>query len=381
MSLSFGSLPSGVRVVGTTQQATVWLLDNDEDLTPAFSSSGTSRSTTVGSYFSFTRPSASGGNGSLRYSVSGSCAGLTATSSSVSGQPTSSGQCGITWTVRDADGDTDTYALQVSVAADTTPTFSSSGTSRSTTVGSYFSFTRPSASGGNGSLRYSVSGSCAGLTATSSSVSGQPTSSGQCGITWTVRDADGDTDTYALQVSVAADSAPAFSSSGTSRSTTVGSYFSFTRPSASGGNGSLRYSVSGSCAGLTATSSSVSGQPTSSGQCGITWTVRDADGDTDTYALQVSVAADTTPTFSSSGTSRSTTVGSYFSFTRPSASGGNGSLRYSVSGSCAGLRATSSSVSGQPTSPGQCGITWTVRDSDGDTDTFALQLSVHSPGS
>ena len=375
VSLSFGTLPPGV-VVGTTRQATVTLRDDDADTRPVFSPSGIARDAIVGYYFSFTRPSASGGNGTLRYSVSGSCAGLTVTSSSVSGRPSTSGQCGITWTVRDADGDSDSYLLQISVAADTAPSFASSGMSRDALTGQYFSFTRPSASGGNGTLRYSVSGSCAGLTATASSVSGRPSASGRCGIKWTVRDTDGDSDTYLLQLNVVADTAPSFASSGTSRDALTGQYFSFTRPSASGGNGTLRYSVSGSCAGLTVTSSSVSGRPSASGQCGITWTVRDSDGDTDTYSLQISVAADTTPAFASSGASRSATVGQYFSFTRPSASGGNGTLRYSVSGSCSGLTVTASSVSGAPSKAGACGITWTVRDTDGDIDTYSLQLNV-----
>ena len=350
------------------------------DTSPTFSSSGTSRSVIAGQYFSFSRPSASGGNSPLRYSVSGSCAGLTVTTSSVSGSPRSAGRCGITWTVRDTDGDTDTHSLQISVAADTSPTFSSSGTSRSVIAGQYFSFSRPSASGGNSPLRYSVSGSCSGLTVTTSSVSGSPRSAGRCGISWTVRDTDGDTDTYSLQISVAADRSPTFSSSGTSRSAITGQYFSFSRPSASGGNSPLRYSVSGSCSGLTVTTSSVSGSPRSASRCGITWTVRDTDGDTDTYSLQISVAADTSPTFSSSGASRSAIVGRYFSFTRPSARGGNSPLRYSVSGSCAGLTVTTSSVSGSPRSTGQCGITWTVRDTDGDTATYSLQLSVRQRG-
>ncbi|MXX41058.1 MAG: fibronectin type III domain-containing protein, partial [Gemmatimonadetes bacterium] len=288
VSLSFGTLPVGV-VAGTPRQATVTLRDEDADTVPVFSPSGTARDALVGRYFSFTRPAASGGNGALTYSVRGSCAGLTVTATSVSGQPSKAGQCGITWTVRDTDGDSDTYSLQIAVAADTAPSFASSGTTRSAIVGQYFSFTRPAASGGNGSLRYSVSGSCAGLTVTASSASGSPSSSGSCVIKWTVRDSDGDSDTYSLQIAVAADTAPAFASSGTTRSATVGSYFSFTRPAASGGNGSLRYSVSGSCAGLTVTASSASGAPSSSGQCGITWTVRDSDGDTDTYSLQLNV--------------------------------------------------------------------------------------------
>ena len=334
----------------------------------------------VGQYFSFTRPSASGGNAPLTYSVSGSCDGLTANSSSVSGSPSSTGQCGISWTVTDNDGDTDTFSLQVSVrpASALMPVFNPSSASESATVGQYFSFTRPAASGGNAPLTYSVSGSCDGLIANSSSISGSPSSTGACTITWTVTDNDGDTDTYELEINVgsASDPMPSFSSSGTSKSATVGQYFSFTRPSASGGNAPLTYSVSGSCAGLTATSSSVSGSPSSTGQCGFTWTVTDNDGDTDTYSLQISVSADTSPSFSSSGTSKSATEGQYFSFTRPSASGGNAPLTYSVSGSCAGLTATSSSVSGSPSSTGQCGFTWTVTDNDGDTDTYSLQISV-----
>ena len=366
--------------VGTPTTATVTLRDND-DTSPLFSPSGISKSATVGQYFSFTRPAASGGNAPLTYSVSSTCSDdLPATSSSVSGSPSSTGQCGISWTVTDTDGDTDTYALQITVgsASDPMPLFSPSGISKSAIAGQYFSFTRPAASGGNTPLSYSVSGSCAGLTATSSSVSGSPSSTGQCGFTWTVTDADDDTDTYSLQITVDDDTSPLFSSSDASRSAIVGQYFSFTRPAASGGNAPLSYSVSGSCAGLTATSSSVSGSPSSTGQCGFTWTVRDHDGDTDTYALQISVrsASDPMPSFASSGTSRSATVGQYFSFSRPSASGGNAPLSYSVSGSCAGLTATSSSVSGSPSSTGQCGFTWTVSDHAGDTDTYSLQVSV-----
>ena len=138
VSLSFGTLPAGV-VVGTTRQATVTLGDDDADTKPVFSPSGTARDAIVGHYFSFTRPAATGGNGALTYSVSGTCAGLTGTASSVSGQPSKAGQCGITWTVRDTDGDTDTYALQIAVAADTAPSFASSGTSRSALVGQYCS--------------------------------------------------------------------------------------------------------------------------------------------------------------------------------------------------------------------------------------------------
>ena len=376
VSLSFGKLPAGVVAKGTTRQATVTLLDDDEDTSPVFVPSSGTEDALVGSYFSFTRPSASGGNGSLSYSASGSCPGLNVTDSSVSGQPSTAGQCGISWTATDTDGDKATYSLQISVYADTSPVFVPSSGTEDALVGHYFSFTRPSASGGNGSLSYSVSGTCPGLSVTVSSVSGQPSTAGQCGISWTATDTDGDKATYSLQISVYADTSPVFVPSSGTEDALVGHYFSFTRPSASGGNGSLSYSVSGTCPGLSVTASSVSGQPSTAGQCGISWTATDTDGDKATYSLQISVYADTSPSFASSGTSRSAIVGQYFSFTRPSASGGNGSLSYSVSGTCPGLSVTTSSVSGQPSSSGQCGITWTVRDSDGDTDTYSLQISV-----
>ena len=375
VTLSFGPLLSGV-VAGTTRQATVTLLDNDADLMPAFAASGASRTAVIGQYFSFTRPSASGGNAPLRYSGSGACSGLAVRASSVSGVPNVIGPCRITWTVTDSDGDTDTYSLQISVAADTEPTFASLSTSRSVVAGQSFSFSRPSASGGNAPLTYSVRGSCPGLAVTASSVSGSPSTAGEYAITWTVRDTDGDTDTYSLQVTVTADTEPSFASSSTARAAIAGQPFSFTRPSASGGNAPLTYSVRGSCPGLAVTASSVSGSPSSAGEYAITWTVTDADDDTDIYSLQVTVAADTEPSFASSSAARAAIAGQPFSFTRPSASGGNAPLTYSVRGSCPGLAVTASSVSGSPSSAGEYAITWTVTDADDDTDIYSLQVTV-----
>ena len=59
------------------------------------------------------------------------------------------------------------------------------------------------------------------------------------------------------------------------------------------------------------------------------------DGDTDTFTLRVNISAapppDLTPSFSGTGTSRTATVGTSFSYSRPNASGGDGTLTYAVS--------------------------------------------------
>ena len=376
VTVSFGSLPSGVSAVGTTRQATVTLRDNDEDTEPMFDPSSGSEAAIVGVDFNFPRPDAEEGNAPLSYSVISTCTDFTVTSSSVRGTPSSTGQCGITWTVTDADGDTDTYTLQISVAADTEPMFDPSSGSEAAIVGVDFNFPRPDAEEGNAPLSYSVSSTCTDLTVTDSSVRGTPSSTGQCGITWTVTDADGDTDTYALQISVAADTEPMFDPSSGSEAAIVGVDFNFPRPDAEEGNAPLSYSVISTCTDLTVTDSSVRGTPSSTGQCGITWTVTDADGDTDTYTLQISVYADTEPVFDPSSGSEAAIVGVDFNFPRPDAEEGNAPLSYSVISTCTDLTVTDSSVRGTPSSTGQCGITWTVTDADGDTDTYALQISV-----
>ena len=155
--LTFGSLPADVVAVGTTRQAMVRLRDDDADLIPLFPSSGTSQAAIVGQEFNFTRPDATGGNPPLTYAVSSTCPdALAATDSAVSGTPSTVGQCGMTWTVRDADGDPDTYALQISVAADTEPALAAID-DQTFTVGTPKIVALPSAAGGNPPYTYALS--------------------------------------------------------------------------------------------------------------------------------------------------------------------------------------------------------------------------------
>ncbi len=91
------------------------------------------------------------------------------------------------------------------------------------------------------------------------------------------------------------DSQPSFGTATVSNRTyTVGTAISaLTLPAASGGNGTLTYSLSPAVAGLTFSSATrrLTGTPTTAGSYPMTYTVRDADGDTATLRFTITVQA------------------------------------------------------------------------------------------
>ncbi len=99
--------------------------------------------------------------------------------------------------------------------------------------------------------------------------------------------------------------------------------------------------------------------------------------DLPTEAVQ---AADTSPSFGTATVSNTTyTVGTAISaLTLPAASGGDGSLTYSLSPSVPGLsfNATTRVLAGTPTNAGSYGMTYTVRDADGDIATLNFVVTV-----
>ena len=374
-----------------------------------------------------TLPSATGGNGTLSYSISPALpAGLTFTAATrvLSGTPSaSSASATYTYTVSDGDGNTastdeDTITFTIEVAAavtDTAPVFADNASiaNQSLTQNTPMSdLTLPEATGGNGSLSYSISPALpAGLSFNTGTrtLSGTPTgTSASTTYTYTVSDGDGNTadsdeDTLTFTITVTAavtDTAPVFADNASiaNQSLTQNSAMTVvTLPSATGGNGTLSYAITPALpAGLTFNASSrvLSGTPTgTSVSATYTYTVSDGDNntaatdeDTLTFTIVVAAEPDTAPAFADNASiaDQSLTQNSAMTLlTLPAATGGNGALSYSISPSLpAGLTFNASSrvLSGTPTgTSASATYTYTVSDADSntaDTDKDTLTFTI-----
>ena len=161
-----------------------------------------------------------------------------------------------------ASTDKDTLTFTIVVAAeDTAPSFADNASiaNQSLTQNSAMTdLTLPAATGGNGTLSYSLSPALpAGLTFTASTrvLSGTPTGTkASTTYTYTVTDGDNntastdkDTLTFTIVVAAEADTAPAFADNASiaNQSLTQNTAMTdLTLPAATGGNGTLSYSIS-----------------------------------------------------------------------------------------------------------------------------------------
>ena len=340
----------------------------------------------------FTVPAATGGNAPLSYSASGLPAGVSMSSArSVSGTPTSHGSGTATVTVTDDDGDTDTLEFDWTVAEDLVPDFGTATVSYKSWVqnSAIAAFTVPAATGGDGTLSYTISGLPAGLSMSASrEVTGTPTASGVGNATVTVTDADGDTDTLSFGWSVGADRMPSYGDTTMADRTWKQNAAIATLyiPIPTSGNYPLTYSATGLPAGVSVTGTrAISGTPTSHGSGTATVTVTDNDGDTASLDFDWTVEEDLAPSFGSASIAdQSWTLRSRIApVDVPAATGGDGTLRYSASGLPSGLYLTFSTrrIQGIPSgSDADSGTaTVTVRDADGDTDTLTFDWTVEDP--
>ena len=159
----------------------------------------------------------------------------------------------------------------------------------------------------------------------------------------------------------------------------------FTLPEATGGDGALTYSLSPALpAGVTRNSSTrrVSGTPTGTlTKTEYTWTVSDADGDTATRTFNITIDPDLMPTFGASVPDKSWRQNTAITaFTLPAATGGDGTLTYSLSPALptgVTLNTATRRVSGTPTvTMAETTYTWKVTDADGDTDTETFTITI-----
>ena len=100
-----------------------WSIADGEDTSPVLDSQPGNQTYTVGTAIdALTLPEASGGNGTLAYSLSPNVPGLmfNATARQLTGTPSTAGTHAMTYTVTDEDGDTDTLSFTITVNTGTT---------------------------------------------------------------------------------------------------------------------------------------------------------------------------------------------------------------------------------------------------------------------
>ena len=360
---------------------------------PAFSVSEFSIDGTVGVSLSTTLPAATGGTGTLTYSLASPPQGLSfnAATRVLSGSPEASGAPIVTYTVTDANGNTDALDVQFDIAAapvvtpDRSPAFSAQSHACSGTAGAALSCTLPAATGGDGTLAYSLASPPQNLvfTAATRLLSGTPAAAGTSSLTYTATDGDGDAATMTVTLTIAsADRTPSFSASTHSCYGTVNEALSCTLPAATGGDGTLTYTVARKPQGVVFASAtrSLSGTPRAAGNSSHTYTATDSDGDSATMTVRIviSAAPESNPAFSVTEFSIDATVGVSLSMTLPSATGGTGTLTYSLASPPQGLsfNAATRVLSGSPDASGAPTVTYTVTDANGNTDALDIQFDI-----
>ena len=202
------------RLAGSTTPTTGG--GTDGDATPAFPAMGGpgDQAYTVDVPIdALTLPAASGGDGELGYGLTPQVPGLSfdAATRQLTGTPTAAGTHAMSYTVTDEDGDTDTFHFTIAVqeppVVDPSPAFPATGGpgNQTYTVGmAIAALTLPAATGGDGALTYSLTPNVPGLSFDDAmrELTGTPTAAGAYSMTYTVTDADGDTDTIGFTITV-----------------------------------------------------------------------------------------------------------------------------------------------------------------------------------
>ena len=248
--------------------------------------------------------------------------------------------------------------------------------------------TLPEASGGNGTLSYSLTPSVPGLTfdATTRRLTGAPTTAVTYDMTYTVTDEDGDTDTLGFTIAVNVDASAGGSLGDCYPGLLVGIGQSCTYPGTTDEfsvNARGRGSFLGRLAGIRIriNNETINGRIydfAASHQGDGVWRIDRIAGSTEP---PTGAGTNTPPSFAagSGPGNRAYTVGTAIeTLTLPAASGGDGTLSYSLSPDVPGLTfdASARQLSGTPTAAGSYSMTYTVTDEDGDTDSLAFSITV-----
>jgi hypothetical protein len=345
-----------------------------------------------------------GGDEPLTYSVAGLPPGLMFNDETqvVSGEPTVSGTATyeVTYTVTDSDAqdaDSDTLTFWIAVQDNLMPSFGDDAIEVPTyTVGVAIEpLMLPAAMGGDEPLTYSVAGLPPGLMFNDETqvVSGEPTVSGTATyeVTYTVTDSDAqdaDSDTLTFWIAVQDNLMPSFGDDAIEVPTyTVGVAIEpLELPAATGGDEPLTYSVAGLPEGLAFDAATVSGAPAEAGDFPVTYTVTDANGDTDSLEFTITVQPpdQMAVSFAQDIENQSYRVDVVIEpLELPEAVTGDGVLSYTLGSEVpAGLTFDDATrmLSGTPTAVGAYPMTYMATDVDGDEASLTFTITVAANG-
>ena len=257
-----------------------------------------------------TLPEASGGNGTLAYSLSPNVPGLSfnATMRQLTGTPSTAGTYAMTYTVTDEDADTDTLSFTITVNADSSGTATGGECYVSLLVSIGQSCTYPGTTDafsvnvrGRGSFLTFLAG--IRIRINNQTISGRVydlLAVHQGDGVWRIDRIAGSTVAPATPPTTGGggmepqDTSPSFAAdAGPGNQTyTVGTAIAtLTLPEASGGDGTLTYSLTPSVPELTfdAMTRQLTGTPSTAASYSMTYTVTDEDGDTDTLSFAITV--------------------------------------------------------------------------------------------
>ena len=344
-----------------------------------------------GTSYTITLPEANYGEGTKTYTLTGLPAGMSfnANTRKVTGEPTATtGTYTVTYSVTDTTGTaTKTAIYRVTNPplewADTNPTL---GTPTLENGTAYTSSAMPAVTAGTSPYSYTMTGLPAGLSFNSTTrvVSGTPSSSGSSVLTYTASDAGGSSLELTATWTVGSQELSLGNATLNAQSLTKGTAVSIDLSSIVPVTGvpPYAYSMTGLPAGLSFNTSTrvVSGTPTTTGNYSVGFVVSDALNRNQSLSALWSVS---NPALSfANGAALNipqlTQDSAMTSQTMPAASGGTGTITYSMTDLPAGLSFNASTrvLSGTPTSTGTTTVTYTATDSASATISLTQSVTV-----
>ena len=367
---------------------------------PSFpaSSAPVDQSYTAGSAISpLALPAAEGGDGALTYSLSPIVPGLAfdPVNRELTGTPTAAGTHRMTYTATDADGDRVTLGFTITVGERSGGMTGAAGDCRvGLLVRPGESCTYPGTddafsvdADGRGSFLVISSGRA--INVNNANFSGRRydfRASHQGDSVWRIDRLEGSTTRPPGGVGAVPEFAAA--SGPGDKTYRVGEAIpTLTLPEAIGGDGTLTYDLSPDIPGLTfdPETRELNGTPTVAATHSMTYTATDTQGDLDTLSFAITIEAppDTMPSFQEAAApeDQTYTVGTTIpALTLPVASGGDGTLIYSLMPDVPGLtfNPETRELTGTPRVEASHTMTYTVTDADGDTDSLSFTVSVQA---